>query len=51
MRKCLFCLVKQKATQIGYMHYWTANENIFVRKSDKSNPITVKYDMVLNLMK
>ena len=51
MRKRLFWMVKQKAPKMGYVHYWTANGNVLVRKSDESNPITIKNDLDLNLIK
>ena len=30
MRKRLFCMVKRKAKQMGYVDYWTTNGNILV---------------------
>ena len=51
MRKRLFWMVKQKAKKNGYVHYWTANGNVLGRKSDESNPITIKNDLDLNLIK
>ena len=51
MRKRLFWMVKQKAKKMGYVLYWTANGNVLVRKLDESNPITIKNDLDLNLIK
>ena len=45
MRKRLFWTVKQKTKKMGYVHYWTANGNVLVRKSDESNPIAIKNDL------
>ena len=39
------------AQKMGYVHYWTANGNVLVRRSDESNPITIKNDLDLNLIK
>jgi len=48
-RKKLFWLIKQIAT--GYKFYWTANGNIFTRKTEDSNAIAIRSENDVLLMK
>ena len=41
-RKKLFWSAKQKAKSNGFRFYWTANGNIFVRRSEESTPILIR---------
>jgi len=51
-RKRLFWNVKQKAKALDYKCYWTANGNIFVKKSDetKPNPFVIKNGQDLQML-
>ena len=41
-RKKLFWSAKQKAKSNGFRFYWTANGNVFVRRSEESTPILIR---------
>ena len=41
-RKKLFRSAKHKAKSNGFRFYWTANGNVFVRRSEESTPILIK---------
>ena len=41
-RKKLFWSAKQKAKSNGFRFYWTANGNVFARRSEKSTPILIR---------
>ena len=49
-RKKLFWNVKTRAKSHQFKYYWTSNGNIFVKKSDESQPLLIKSDEDLALI-
>ena len=39
-----FWSAKQKAKSDGFRFYWTANGNVFVRRSEESTPILINIE-------
>ena len=50
-RKQLFWKTKQKAKEAKFQFFWTNNGNIYVKKSEMTDPILIKNDGDLNLIK
>ena len=49
-RKKLLWMTKQKAKLADYKYLWTSNGNIFVRKSEETDALTVKTNDDLRLI-
>ena len=49
-RKKLFWNIKARAKSHHFKYYWTSNGNIFVKKSEESQPLLIKSDEDLALI-
>ena len=50
-RRKLFWQTKQKAKKEEWKYYWTVNGNIFVKKHDNANAVSIKNVQDLQLIK
>ena len=50
-RKQLFWKTKQKTKEAKFQFFWTNNGNIFVKKCEMTDPVLIKNDGDLNLIK
>ena len=51
LRKKLFWQTKVKGKKMNYKYYWSMNGNIYIKKSDNSETLSVKSSKDLSLIK